>query len=198
MSGKAKEKIVPLDGYHFVISGRRIIVPTRRKDKEELKVITELYRQYKRFGRPFAGEFRLCQNPECRNAFYTSQGRIKDSEAKFCSHSCTSKVFLTQKKQGPDKAPSQEEEPEIVYQEYQPVMNINPREIVYQEHQLVMNINPREDLICGTHSIYRRTGEVIGVSDVGVKVDFKEPGKIKRVYYIGDNLDYIAPVASKQ
>ena len=83
--------------YTFNISERQIVVATKKKDPEELKIITQLYDQwrykyYKYPGRPLNGEFRLCRNPECNNAFYAMRFRIEQGQASFCCCQCSGKV----------------------------------------------------------------------------------------------------------
>lgn len=104
MVNNKKEQAIILNGYRFVISGHRIIIATKNKSEEELETITRLYLLHKyrteNRGRPLDGEFRLCMNPECKNAFYARRFLIKQDKGRYCTKHCGSKVSGFQKKEG--------------------------------------------------------------------------------------------------
>lgn len=102
MLNRAKRSIdVTIGGYTFIIRGRQIIVATKQKAEEELRIITELYKCWKSenhwTGRPLNGEFRLCLNPDCNNAFYALRFKIKMSCALCCCQRCAGIVFGSEK-----------------------------------------------------------------------------------------------------
>jgi len=95
-------RVLTIGDYAFNIKGRQIVVATKEKNTEELRIITQLYNQWKYRhdkypGRPLNGEFRLCRNPDCNNAFYALRFKIEQGQSLCCCRRCASIVFGSQK-----------------------------------------------------------------------------------------------------
>jgi hypothetical protein len=94
-----EEKTVVIGDYVFFVGSRSVVVASQAKhDEAELRFIAWMYGQHlkeshKPQGRPMAGEWRWCMNPECRNAFYALQWLINKGRGVCCSHRCSSIVF---------------------------------------------------------------------------------------------------------